>query len=292
VRVTLFYSEGAGDSVSPDEIRETMERHGHDVVGTFERTSHEADVLDAHPDLVVAAGGDGTVAAAARMLAGRGIPLAFLPLGTANNIALSLGVDDSEEVIAAWADGVRRPFDMGIARGPWGERQFVEGVGCGLIPASIAAFEARPLADDSSSGEKLVAALRRYREVLENLRPQPWTIRMGEDATLEGDFLVVEVLNTCAVGPNVVLCQNASPSDGFLTIVTAREEHRAELVRYLDARIVGEPTLLALPSDRALWVDLTGAGLVHVDDKVLKLPSSDSVSIHLDVAALEFLTAR
>ena len=43
-------------------------------------------------DLVVAAGGDGTVATAAGIAARTSTALAILPLGTANNIATSLGV--------------------------------------------------------------------------------------------------------------------------------------------------------------------------------------------------------
>jgi diacylglycerol kinase family enzyme len=41
-------------------------------------------------DLVAVAGGDGTVAKAARHMPDRNVPLALLPIGTANNVAHSL----------------------------------------------------------------------------------------------------------------------------------------------------------------------------------------------------------
>ena len=44
-------------------------------------------------DLVIVAGGDGTVARVARRLRNREIPLAILPIGTANNIARALGLN-------------------------------------------------------------------------------------------------------------------------------------------------------------------------------------------------------
>lgn len=43
--------------------------------------------LERPGDLVVAAGGDGTIAKVARQMAHRGTPLTVMPLGTANNIA-------------------------------------------------------------------------------------------------------------------------------------------------------------------------------------------------------------
>ena len=51
-------------------------------------------------DLFIAAGGDGTVAEVIHEAAGTGVPVALLPIGTANNIARSLGiVGDAREII-------------------------------------------------------------------------------------------------------------------------------------------------------------------------------------------------
>jgi hypothetical protein len=81
-------------------------------------------VLDKRADLVAVAGGDGTVASVARRMVGRGIPVAVLPMGTANNIARSLGLlkKSFEELVEGWRDARRVPLDVGIVCGPWGER--------------------------------------------------------------------------------------------------------------------------------------------------------------------------
>src|SRR5262245_17508619 len=125
MRVSLFYNEGAGDGISLERIVRALHRQRHQLVCIVEK---DPEALIRGPsDLVVAAGGDGTVSAAARALAGRGVPLAILPLGTANNIARCLGTDGSiEQVIESWRTARRRPFDLGTVHGAWGREWFVE----------------------------------------------------------------------------------------------------------------------------------------------------------------------
>ena len=71
-------------------------RHRKPIEHTSQRVLGEDDLAIILPDLVVAAGGDGTVSAVARLLAGRGTPLAILPTETANNIARCVGTDALE----------------------------------------------------------------------------------------------------------------------------------------------------------------------------------------------------
>ena len=56
--------------------------------GTLE--DHMERALRAEADIVVCAGGDGTVTAVAQRLVGAGKPLAVIPLGTANLLARDL----------------------------------------------------------------------------------------------------------------------------------------------------------------------------------------------------------
>ncbi|HEY8616563.1 lipid kinase [Phenylobacterium sp.] len=69
-------------------------------------------------DLIVVAGGDGTLNGVAPALLEAGRPVGVLPLGTANDLArtlaLPLDVDAAAEVIAA---GATRRIDLGIANG-------------------------------------------------------------------------------------------------------------------------------------------------------------------------------
>ena len=72
--------------------------------------------LDEKVDLVIAAGGDGTVRAVAEALRGSGTPLALLPSGTGNLLArnLKLTLDAIPESLESAFTGVDHQIDLGV----------------------------------------------------------------------------------------------------------------------------------------------------------------------------------
>lgn len=69
-------------------------------------------------DLVVIAGGDGTLNAAAAALRETGLPLAIVPLGTANDLARTLGIpDDPGEACELISQGQVKAIDLGEVNG-------------------------------------------------------------------------------------------------------------------------------------------------------------------------------
>ena len=72
------------------------------------------EALEAGADVVIAAGGDGTVRCVAEVLAGTGIPLGLVPLGTGNLLARNLGVNITDPVSAAFdvLNGTERTVDV------------------------------------------------------------------------------------------------------------------------------------------------------------------------------------
>ncbi|WP_025157740.1 diacylglycerol/lipid kinase family protein [Leifsonia aquatica] len=94
---------------------------------------------ESSPDLIVVAGGDGTLRAAAAVLAGRGIAIGVIPAGTGNLFARELGLPVSNlgSAVATAFDGDDRPVDLGFARleragGESEERAFLVMAGIGL----------------------------------------------------------------------------------------------------------------------------------------------------------------
>ncbi|WP_091598286.1 diacylglycerol/lipid kinase family protein [Micromonospora krabiensis] len=108
---------------------------GFDLIGRYpveqpaELESVLAAAADLGPDLLVAGGGDGTLSAAARLLAHRDIALGLLPLGTTNNFARTVGVPlDLADAVAVLSDGKVVDVDLGLA----GDIPFTNHVGVGL----------------------------------------------------------------------------------------------------------------------------------------------------------------
>ena len=290
MKVSLLYNKSAGEGISAEDVTAHLERGGHEVVRTVRRKGDNSVLLDPPVELVVAAGGDGTVAAAAKAVAGTNIPLAILPLGTANNIATSLSVWGAPpEVIAGWQHAVRLPFDLGAASGKDEDFLFVEGVGGGLIPAGISTASQTPAGDYADVAATLTADLRRYHEIM--LHMVPCRASLTADGTdISGEYLVVEVLNIPSVGPNIVFSPDVTPSDGFFSVVTAGEEHRGALLSYLEHRIAGRAQQLSLPTRLARTVEIDGCGILHLDDETQRPAELEPLSLRIRPAALHILT--
>jgi diacylglycerol kinase (ATP) len=244
-------------------------------------------VLDDPGDLVLVGGGDGTVGHIAERLVGRGVPLALLPLGTANNIAKSLNLSGPVEATVA---GLRRAsprrLDAGTVRGPWGTRHFLEGVGLGLFARTMCLMDERDKAgriEPVEGQEALTRDLRYLARTLEQLDSEKWQIEAdGNDRS--GEYLLCEVMNIRSVGPNLVLAPEADSGDGWLDLVLARPDDRHQLLAYIAARIAGRESSLDLPVERVRRVRIVGGQEVQVDDDIER-PSENpgAVGAMLDI---------
>ncbi|NOT44934.1 MAG: hypothetical protein HOP14_10075 [Acidobacteria bacterium] len=299
MKVTLIHNDSSGRAISLEQIGETLTRHGHELAHVLGEDADVAQHLaDEHPEVVLAAGGDGTVAAAARALAGQAVPLAILPLGTANNIARSLGRGTSlDEVVASWAHA--RQVDMGVAEGPWGRRRFIESVGMGLVPAGIAAMDRWPAQHDLVAHAQVEQAVRAFRDSLPHLEARPCRLAL-DGVPDDGQYLLVEVMIIRSIGPNLVLAHDADPSDGLFSVVVAGEQDRDALMRYFDRRLAAneagtdgedEEATLRLPVRTARQVTLQSEGPLHVDDRLFDVPGGQPVSLLIEPGALRVLGA-
>ena len=141
-----------------------------------------ADGLDA----VVAGGGDGTISAAAGALAGTGLPLGILPLGTLNHLARDAGIPFAlEEAVAVIASGKARPIDVAEVNG----RVFVNNSAIGLYPRIV---RHREELQERRGRSKRLAMLAASLHTLRRFRGHRLTIDLGGlQAPLETPLLFV-----------------------------------------------------------------------------------------------------
>ncbi|HLU70082.1 MAG TPA: lipid kinase [Fibrobacteria bacterium] len=105
-----------------DRVIEALRAAGIEVVvPPIARPADIGAAIRAHRaavDCVVLGGGDGTLQCAAGALAGSGLTLGIVPLGTANDLARTLELPlDLEEACAVIARGHRRAIDLGLVNG-------------------------------------------------------------------------------------------------------------------------------------------------------------------------------
>jgi diacylglycerol kinase family enzyme len=306
VRVTLIHNPGAGkQEYDAKALRKLLRRAGHKPRYQSSKEKGWDRVLDKRADLVAVAGGDGTVASVARRMVGRGIPVAVLPMGTANNIARSLGLlkKSFEDLVEGWRDARRVPLDVGIVCGPWGERYFIEGVGAGLFAGLLVRSEqnkGRKEKENKTKGPARVVdgALRRLKEAAETAEPVEIGARL-DGVDISGSYLLFEAVNLPYIGPNLYIAPDNRAGDGQLEVVLVPEAQRARLVKYLEHWHENRERLSLLPSRRGkhLQIEWTGFAL-HIDDKLRpkRKPEPEDVAglvdVRVDGAAVEFLGAR
>jgi diacylglycerol kinase (ATP) len=199
-----------------------------------------ADALGEPADLVVAAGGDGTVVKVISHLRNRSMPIAILPLGGANNIARSLGItaDPLGIARAGWHKTRARPLDIGTAAGPWGKRPFVEAVGVGALAEAMAAIDERDVTGPEKSGLARQALV----EVLAAAKPNELRLTI-DGQEVECRCLLAEIMNTASTGPRLLLAPAADPGDGLLDLVCLEPEARAEMLAWVESSSKHAPPL-------------------------------------------------
>ncbi len=287
MRIALVHNPTAGDGQDIDEVVKLLTDAGHEVRHRSSKGDWEK-LLQDPGDLVVAAGGDGTVRMVALAAADRELPFAALPIGTANNIAKTLGlVGDARELVRSWGDTDGVSIDIGEVEATAGSRRFVEGVGGGWIAALMAR------AGEVEDGFRLLGretdrAMHMLSDLLRDAQPAEWRI-VADGTDHSGDFLGVEILNIRFVGPNVPLAPEADPSDGLLDAVLVSDADRDGILDYLDQRLnLASGVMPPLRTVRAREVRLqvpAGIGL-HVDDREWPDVRDPDDPVDLDVRCL------
>jgi diacylglycerol kinase family enzyme len=296
-RITLVHNPTAGDEEHSKKVLKTLiEENGFECryLSTKEKDWKE---ISENTDVLMIAGGYGTVRKVTKELLQKKLidkiwPIALLPVGTANNIAKTLGIEgSSEEIVSALHQAEPKKFDVGRVTNINNTEFFLESFGYGIFPYLMKEMKLVESREDDPQ-----TALRKAKEVLlkiiDSYPAHTCELEIdGEDFT--GKYLLAEVMNTKSIGPNLFLAPDGDPGDGEFDVVLIPESDKDKFAAYVRQKLDGVEINYDFHSVRAKKINISWQGThVHVDDEIIKLEESAEVEAEIKPALLEFLLPK
>ena len=271
---------GGGDAGLYDYVR-ALGASGTEVTLRFHdgKASLEDLVKDAtNFNRVVAAGGDGTASAVCYALRDSGIPILVYPAGTANLLALNLGMPLEPRALAETTmHGVPVRFDLGEIERPshLGETPMKTGfaimAGAGYDAAIVET--AQPYKSTLGSAAYLLAAVG-------NLAPTAARFEIDLDGEhVSTDGMAVLIVNFGRLQFDLPVARGANPRDGLLDIAVVRSRSIAGLL----------PAVLSGLFDREGSRDTTPGVDVYCASEI-KLSAYPPLRVQYDGEVAETLT--
>lgn len=257
--------------VTPDDARRALERIGlRPELRVTERPGHGTvlarQAVAAGADLVVAAGGDGTIHEVARALVGRDIRLGLLPLGSMLNLPRSLGIPrDLDRAAALLREGRTIGLDVGLATTARDQSYFFEAAGVGFdVPLFAYAVQI-----DRGRVRYVLPMLRSFLRY----RPRRACLVLDDRAFEARNTLMVSVALSPFTGLRLTVAPDARLDDHRFDVVIRRAHDRLEVVRHMAALLFGSPAYRAGTGTlRARCVEVRQASrpmAVHADGETI-----------------------
>lgn len=250
--------------------------------------------VDPEADFLVVAGGDGTVRKVAVELLQKErfkkkLPILLLPMGTANNISKSLDIAGHEEEIVRILDNKRvKKYDVGIVDGLKDEYIFLESFGFGIFPELMIRMKELPERDDATPEENLKTALEVLHAIILDYPAMPYTIKI-DGVEQQGEYLLVEVMNTASIGPNLILSGSSDPGDGEFEVILVPESQRQELASYVSYKLSGIEQTFSPPTIKGRKISITTERVpIHADDELIEIKKSKKIRIRPEWGMMDF----
>lgn len=255
-RISFFVNPASGN-VGPENralvenrlraLTDSLEVH--EVTPALKLVEQAKAAAEGGAELVVVAGGDGTIREVASGMVKTGVPLGILPLGTFNNLALSLGIPrEIDRACEILERGHPRKIDVGLANE---KHFFFEAAGVGvdaeLFPIGelvkqgrfTMIFRAIRLALRYRQAAVLLRFDRSVSEAYQSSRRGLSPVRhrrrrfrsTRNHVRLRCSFLAVA--NGPYYGTNFAICPTAGLDDGLFTIGVFRDFSKRELATHL-----------------------------------------------------------
>lgn len=176
-----------------------------------------AEVVSADVDRVIAAGGDGTIRIVADRLAGSGIPLAVVPVGTGNLLARNLDIPltEPEALAVAFGQHTRQVDLVKLTVDGLPSEHFAVIAGLG-VDAMIMDETNPDLKDAIGPGAYFVAAAKALGRT-----PIHMWITLDDHRPQHRYAMICAIGNVGELAGNLTLIPHASPDDGKLDVYVA-----------------------------------------------------------------------
>jgi diacylglycerol kinase (ATP) len=277
--IALLVNPDSGSGTDPHRIAALLHGHGPEVTVLGPDDVAQAAGLGA--DRIAVASGDGGVGPAAAAAARAGVPLAVIPVGTANDFARGQGLPmslDAAVQLAALGTSTR-PLDLG-----WmGERAFLNAASAGL--ASLAGYAASGLKRALGPVAYFAGAL------WSGLTGRPIACAVLADGApaFDGQAWQVTVAGTGSFGAGSQL-EVASAHDGILDVAILEAGSRLRLVRYAyglrAGRLRAQAGVRHLPA-AAVELELDEPTTLNVDGELI--PAGPVIDFRVERGAVRLV---
>ncbi|WP_026953466.1 diacylglycerol/lipid kinase family protein [Algoriphagus vanfongensis] len=265
MKIILFYNPSAGDEDFPlEKVTTSLEMQGACVISQNIKEAGFEKALNLIFDLIIIAGGDGTVETILPALRTTDIPIVILPWGTANNIAGSLSTtSEYKSLVKNFKQQNFQKLTIGKYEYSNKEGLFIEGIGWGLF-TELLLQKARNDKNLDESFSKVDFGINNLIKLPDEIAENEYKIELdGKDKS--GKYLWVEILNIKRLGPKLILAPDADHSDLYLDVMLVDKSQKAELRKYLqDQKKERFPS--PFKTVKAKIIKIQSSQPFHVDD--------------------------
>lgn len=239
-RARIIYNPTAGREIFRKElptVLEKLEAAGYET--SAHATNGEGDAIEAartaverKHDLVVAAGGDGTINEVIHGIAEADYrpQIGIIPAGTTNDFARALGIPrDINKAVDVILQNNVKALDIGKVN----DKYFINIAGGGDLTELT--YDV-PIKLKAAIGQ--LAYYVKGMEMLPSLKPVPTVIEY-DDNVFEGEIMLFLVANTNSVGGFEKLAPNALIDDGYFDLLILKKTNLAEFLRIATAALRG-----------------------------------------------------
>ena len=234
IRAKLIFNSISGrPEQSPRQLADILtEMQGRSILPEVYMVQPDSDVeaavrsaIRSGINLIVVAGGDGTIDSVAGAMTGSSATLGIIPTGTRNNLAFNLGIPGTvAEAVALLREGRRLKIDVGYLRSGHAGRWFLEAASLGLLSDLYTA------ADDLQHGN--LGQIANLFSTFVSSTPSRLRATINGHLRFEANAYMVLIANMPYLGPRIQIAPNISCLDSRLDVFIFSDMSKLDLISF------------------------------------------------------------